>query len=102
MAKIYEVGDILHYQFRYSASFPIFYKVNKVSAKSVVVQEIGKKMFENLDGYGQWGTEVPDVNVVRGRERRCKIGDDGRVLVNSQYRSWANLWDGKPKEYYGD
>lgn len=102
----FKVGDILHHQYRYQASFPQFYKVVKVSPKSVVVVRLGNRMVANHDGYGQAGLEVPDELSIREKERRCVLkrianGEVG-VLVDSYSVDIAKKWDGKPKEFWGD
>lgn len=101
----FKVGDILHHQFRYSASFPEFYEVLEATPKSVILVRLRNKMVVNGDGYGQIGEMMPDRTERMGEERRCKVGiynDMVGVLVNSQYGYVATLWDGSPKEFYGD
>lgn len=102
----FKIGDILHHQYRYQASFPQFYKVVKVSPKSVVVVRLGNRMVANHDGYGQAGLEVPDELSIREKERRCvlKRKSNGEIgaLVDSYCGYIAKKWDGKPKEFYGD
>lgn len=105
-ANPFKVGDILHHQLTYTMSFPLFYKVVAVTAKTVTVREIGKTMWDNYDGYGQAGTYVPDDYNYRSTQKKCKLVEHWNgapaALVNSHHGWSAALWDGKPKEFYGD
>lgn len=100
----FKVGDILHHQFHYSMSFPEFFRVVSVSPKSVVVIELGRRMVDNYDGYGQAGTEVPDETRMFGKPKRCALrfnyNNEVGALVDKG--SVAIKWDGKPKQFYGD
>lgn len=101
----FKAGDILHYQFHYSMSFPMFFKVTRVSPKCVWVVELGKTIAENRDGYGQEGTEIPDESAIWSKEKRCALRESWRgvgALVDSYSGYVATLWDGKPKEFWGD
>lgn len=100
----FKVGDILHHQWVYTMSFPEFFRVESVSPKSVVVIELGKRMHDNYDGYGQAGTEVPDESVTCGKPRRCVLRSrcNGQIGALVDKGCIALKWDGKPKQFYGD
>lgn len=111
MTKVYngtnpfKVGDILHHQYRYTASFPEFFKVTKITQKCVWVIRLGSIMVVNGDGYGQSGMKMPDIYDTWGKEKKCSIRHSYHgvgALVDSRLESVATLWDGKPKEFYGD
>lgn len=101
----FKVGDILHHQFHYTASFPQFFRVTKVTPKCVYVIQLGTLMVENRDGYGQEGTEIPDESRVVSREKKCALRNSYHgvgALIDSYSGHVASLWDGEPKEFYGD
>lgn len=101
-----KVGDILHHQFHCTMSFPEFFIVTKTSPKCVWVVELNKYMSRNGDGYGQAGDEMPIIpEKVPEGGKKCALRSSYHgvgALIDSYYGHVATLWDGKPKEFYGD
>ena len=81
----FKPGEILYYEYCCSSVFPVFYQVVKVSAKSIVIQEIGKTYYDVSPGFGSYNC-APDPDRKTGREKRVMIAPDGSA--NIRYYSY--------------
>lgn len=99
----FKVGDILHSQYHCAASFPMFYKVTRVTPCKVEVVRLPRYISRSLDPpYNQHGFMMPDpCSEPIGKPKLCIVGKNG-VLVDSDCEEWADIWDGEEKEYYPD
>lgn len=94
------VGQILYSSFGYDCTLINFYKVTKVTAKTVVVQQIESTMVETTDGgYGQQGyvRPIPDKFVEGSKPMRRRIkhySKDSFTISISDYQS-AEPWNGE-------
>ena len=108
-----KVGDIFYTSWGYDQTNVEFFKVVRVSASSVWVQETGQKREYADYGNGDYWTTVsngePLVRELRNREtgeidkvpapitiHRIKEGYDGKpaIRINSFTNGW--FWDGQP------
>ena len=91
-----KVGDILASSWGYEQTNVDFYKVTKVTAKSVKIEQVGTT--ETDTGF-LTGTAVPalDNTVGEPSTRRFYSIGDGRYGCRLTSFSSAYLWDGKPK-----
>lgn len=90
----FKVGDILAGTWGYSMTIPAFFKVVKVTAKRLRLEEYDGRMISS-DGYGQRGYEVPDFTRCKG-EKVGRIEDD-YVVVGSKWDTiLLKRWDGRP------
>ena len=76
----FKPGQILYYEYCCSSVFPVFYQVVKVSAKSIVIQEIGKRYYNISPGFGSYDC-APDPDRKEGRQRRVMITPGGSAFI---------------------
>lgn len=99
-----QVGDVLHFDYHYTACIPVFLEVTRVSKKSAFVRQLAKKIVDNEDGYGQSGTQVPNFEARHlSKEERYIIRTDNHnraYITVDGHRAYH--WDQKPKMFYGD
>lgn len=90
----FKVGDMLAGTWGYSMTIPAFFKVKRLTAKRLVLEEYDGKMVTS-DGFGQQGYEVPDFSKPRGQKMGRIYGD--YVVVGSKYdKVLTTKWDGQP------
>ncbi len=89
-----QVGDILDSLWGYEQTNVDFYKVVKVTPKTISIVPIGKKLVE-CTGWGST-TVIPDPEIVKGEaiQRRVRAYDD-TYYISLDYSS-ASKWNGKP------
>lgn len=88
-------GDILVCKFGYNCTLVEFFKIIKMTEKTVTVVEIESKIVED-DDYGQAGKVIPTDNVI-GSPIRRKIGEYQNIKLDSY--KYAYIWDGKPVDF---
>ena len=92
----YKVGDILVSTWGYEARLATFWKVLKVTAKTVKIA----KITANIKTGDWWaGADVPDLNSPLGRTENPRIRPNSDYLKTKDY-GLAYLWDGKPVSTY--
>ena len=97
----YQVGDIVYYMYRYSSTFPVFFKVTKVSDKSVWVTEVDKAHTNITPGYASYDcSPVPEREI--GRNRRVSIRPNGYAYIKAYYTERLEPWDGTVISGYSD
>lgn len=90
----FKVGDILAGTWGWSMTIPAFFKVVKVTAKRLLLEEYDGRMVSS-DGYGQQGYEMPDFTRSRG-EKYGRIEGDYVVVGSRSETVLLKMWDGKP------
>ena len=97
----YKPGDIVYYMYQYSSRFPVFYKVDRVSDRSVWVTPIGKYMSGTMGG-GSYQT-VPAVDRIDGRTKRVSIRPNGYAYITYYgHLERLDVWNGSPINCYSD
>ena len=105
-ANPFEVGDIIHTSWGYSMTLNSFYRVMRVTAKTVWLRELEKVTVipETGVNHGYCGQEVPTHDISpRGEETRHRVlpgpswrPDEPTVKTEHGY---AEKWDGEPKHF---
>lgn len=96
MQTNYKKGDIVFWMYRYCGEFPEFYKVTKVSEKSIWVCKIDSKNANIEAGFSSYD-KVPNEDSIVGKERRLSKHEDGSAYVDYYGRKQRlHIWDGKP------
>ena len=93
------VGDILYGKWYCTMTYPVWFRITKVNAKTAVAERLSSKMVQTTDGgYGQRGYEVPSGEARLGdKPHIIRIAKDGRLVTGSGYdRFLLNKWDGQP------
>lgn len=96
--KEMKVGTILVSEWGYEQTNVNFYRVTKVTPKSVKVIEIGKNC--DYNSQHMTGVNVPLPDVVVGREeitRRVKTDYKGNPYINLTDYKDAEIWNGEPR-----
>jgi len=97
-----EVGTIFTYAFHYNCRRPQFVRVVRSTEKSVWIESL-PKMWHTHDGYGQNGTEVPNLSgeptKINGSFRIKDYNGNPYFKINGCY---AFIWDGTPEDSYSD
>ena len=98
----YTPGQIVFYMYNFNSCFPVFYKVTKITAKSIYIVEIGKSYGNIAPGFSSYDC-APDPDRITGRERRVLVQPDGYGYINYYgYRFALEAWKGSPISGYSD
>ena len=99
-----QVGTILSGAYSYSARIPVFFRVVRLTDKTVWLEQLNKFIVDD-DGYGQNGSCMPDL-VAPGKliEKgfRIKRRSNGTIMVKYDIGCWLYVWDYKPEIFYSD
>lgn len=99
MEQTIKVGDILYGMWHYSMTYPVWFRVTKVTDKRATAVRLGSKMQRATDGgYNQQGYEVPDEYAVRDGGKLHMIRETKYGLATGSKYDYFHLekWDGKP------
>lgn len=106
--KRIEVGTVLYTTIMTYARSNEFYRVTRVSDKSVWVEKLKNKVVSD-DGFGQNGKEVADLAAEAApikQSFRKHLYDASYMKVMEEYikidSSHAYFWDGNPLSFYTD
>lgn len=100
MSAPFKEGDVLVSTWGYDARLATFWKVLKVTAKTVKIVELKDQRHT-----GDWfkGTSEPILNDNYGKVENPRIKDfrsDGVKCLKTKDYGYAYLWDGKPVNTY--
>lgn len=89
------VGSIFVSKWGYDQTNVTFYMVQKVTAKTVTVIQVGNRNVDhNLQGY----KAMPDTTRTFGKPKRKTVKLwSGIPVINMESYETAHLWDGKPQ-----
>jgi hypothetical protein len=93
------LGDAIVAENNYTGSIS-FFVVDKVSPKSVVLQQVGSQYVSG--DYNSGGKAVPDLMNEIGRPFRSRVKTDSTGNVSVTLKGYTTtVWDYKPVQTYG-
>lgn len=93
----YQEGKILQSSWGYEQTNVDFYKIVKRTAKSVLLQEIGKIKTESGNMSGE---AVPDISIEIGKPFRRKLLIHGDSILGCHFEyGTIRAWEGRPAYY---
>lgn len=98
MKATVKVGDILYGMWRYSMTFPEWFRIVKVTDKQARAVRLRSRMAQATDGgYGQQGYEMPDLEHQMERREHIVRKNQYGLCTGSKY-DYLHLekWDGQP------
>lgn len=98
----YQANDIVFYTYHYSSCFPVFYRVERVTEKSIYVTAIGKKNYNYSPGGGSYQA-TPDQDAIQGKTKRLSIRPNGYAYITYYgHLERLDIWDGSPVGCFSD
>ena len=98
----YQANDVVFYMYQYSSRFPVFYRVDRVTEKSIYITAVSKYNFGYTLGGGSYKA-IPNLDRIEGRSKRLSIRPDGYAYITYYgHLERLEVWSGSPVDCFSD